>query len=66
MYANKVFQSMRLPPSTVSSHTSGEYGVGRNCNQDREPAMARPYLFCQARFEFFDHTGESVRPLPPL
>ena len=32
--------------------------VGRNGNQDREPAMARPYLFCQAGFEFFDHTGQ--------
>ena len=20
--------------------------------------MARPYLFCQAGFEFFDHTGQ--------
>jgi hypothetical protein len=22
--------------------------------------MARPYLFCQAGFEFFDHTGQSA------
>jgi hypothetical protein len=26
MYASKVFQSICLSPSTISSHTGGEYG----------------------------------------
>src|SRR2546427_9194046 len=69
MYASKVFQSIRLSTSRLSTAVCSALTWRRVCmmgwtvgKPKLEPWPGRK-LCCQAGFEFFDHTGSiSLRP----